>query len=193
MAEVKCRRCGETIDLPEFHGAKVVVCPRCKWGETIPARRQLSGKLTHEAGAAFKARQRQDVAMGTVIDRLQGLSPRAFERFCAKLFEVLGHGVVPADAALVQSYALELHDGDAVTYVACRRTLGDEAVSREEVENLAGAMRHDGVRRGEFVTTGTFTDACREVAEAANIELVDREALRKRLESVDPHVLGSLG
>jgi len=169
------------------------VCPGCSWGETYPARRHLSKKLTHDAGAAFKARQRHDVAMGTAIDRLQELSPRAFEQFCAKLFSVLGHGVVPADAALVQSYALQLHDGAAVTYVACKRALGDEAVTREEVENLAGAMRHDGVRLGAFVTTGTFAEACREVAEKAGIELIDREGLRQRLESVDPHDLGSLG
>ncbi|MHC4127871.1 MAG: restriction endonuclease [Planctomycetota bacterium] len=192
MAQVKCRRCGEVIELPDFHGAKTVVCPGCNWGETYPARRHLSDKLTHDAGAAFKARQRHEVAMGTAVERLQGLSPRAFEKFCAQLFSVLGHGVVPADAALVQSYAFQLHDGAAVTYVACRRTLGDEAVSRDEVENLAGAMRHDGVRLGAFVTTGTFAEACREIAEKAGIELIDREALRRRLESVDSHDLGSL-
>jgi len=192
MAQIKCRRCGETIELPDFYGSKTVVCPSCNWGETHHAPRHLSGKLTHEAGAAFKARQRHGAAMGTVIDRLQRLSPRAFERFCAELYKVLGHGVVPADAALVQSYTFQLHDGAAVTYVACKRALGDEKVSCEEVENLAGVMRHDGARRGEFVTTGAFADSCREVAEAANIELIDRAALRQRLESVDPHALGSL-
>jgi hypothetical protein len=168
-----------------------VVCKVCNWRETYPARRPIPRKLTHDAGAAFEARQRQAAAMDIAIDRLQALTPRAFENFCARLFELLGHEVVPADAAFVQSYTLVLHDGAAVTYVACRRTLGDEVVSREEVENLAGAMRHDGIRLGAFVTTGTFADDCREIAEEAGIELIDREALRRRLDSVDPRALGT--
>jgi hypothetical protein len=191
MVQVMCRRCGEATELPDHHGAVSVVCKVCNWRESYPARRQIPRKLTHDAGAAFEARHRREAAMEIAIDRLQALTPRAFEQFCAKLFELLGHEVVPADAAFVQSHTLVLHDGAAVTYVACKRSLGNEAVTREEVENLAGAMRHDGVRLGAYVTTGTFADACRDVAEAAGIELIDRDALRRRLDSVDPRALGT--
>jgi hypothetical protein len=191
MVQVRCRKCGEATELPDHHGGIAVVCKVCSWREFYPAHRPIPRELTHDAGAAFEARQRHHAAMEVAIDRLQALTPRAFEQFCGKLFELLGHEVVPADAAFVQSYTLVLRDGAAVTYVACRRTLGDEVVSLEEVENLAGAMRHDGVRRGAFVTTGTFAEACQEVAEAAGIELIDREALRERLDSVDPRELGT--
>jgi hypothetical protein len=143
MVQVRCRRCGAARELPDHHGPITVVCPSCNWRETIPARRHLPQKLTHDASAAFKAHQRHDELIESAVDRLRELSPRAFERFCARLFEVLGHTVIPADVAYDQSHTLELHDGDAVTYVACKRSIGDEAVGREEVENLAGAMRHD--------------------------------------------------
>jgi hypothetical protein len=33
------------------------------------------------------------------------------------------------------------------------------------------------------VTTGCFVDACRKVAEEADIELVDREGLRRRIDT----------
>jgi restriction endonuclease Mrr len=185
MVEVRCRQCGAVTKLPEDHGTTSIVCRQCGWREVVPARRQIPEELSHAAGAAFKAHQRHEVALAGAVDRLRELSPRDFERFCFRLFELLGHTVVAADPALAQSHALELHHGDAVTYVACRRSLGHDAVSREEVENLAGAMRHDGVQRGIFVTTGSFTDECREVAEEAAIELIDHEALGRHVDSVD--------
>ncbi len=190
MVQVKCRRCGETTDLPDHHGPTTIVCPVCRWRETYPARRPLPEKLAHDAGAAFEARQQHEQLAASAIDRLQALSPLAFEKFCARLFEVQGHTVVPPDEALAQSHALELHDGNAVTYVACKRSLGGEAVSLEEVENLAGAMRHDGVASGIFVTTGSFTAKSRKAAEDAGIELVDGEVLHRRLDSIDLRALG---
>lgn len=93
--------------------------------------------------------------------------------------------------ALAQSHALELHDGNAVTYVACKRALGRETVGVEDAENLAGAKRHNGVPSGIFVTTGSFADQCLEAAEAAGIELIDREALHRQLDSVDLCDVGS--
>jgi restriction endonuclease Mrr len=190
MVQVKCRRCGEARELPDHHGAITIVCPVCRWRESYPARRPLPQKLAHEAGAAFEAHQQHEQLAASAIDRLQTLSPREFEQFCARLFEVQGHTVVPADPARAQSHALELHDGNAVTYVACKRSLGLEAVSVEEVENLAGAMRHDGIASGIFVTTGMFSAKSRKAAEDAGIELVDGEVLHRRLDSVDLSALG---
>ncbi|MHC4306049.1 MAG: restriction endonuclease [Planctomycetota bacterium] len=190
MVQVKCRRCGAAKELPDQHGPITVVCPVCRWRETYPARRPLPEKLAHDAGAAFKAHQQHEQLAASAIERLQGLSPIAFEQFCARLFEVQGHTVVPADVSRAQSHALELRDGNAVTYVACKRSLGQEAVSLEEVENLAGSMRHDGVASGIFVTTGSFAPKCRQAAEDAGIELIDGEMLHLRLDSVDLHALG---
>ena len=190
MVQVNCRRCGETKELPDHHGPITIVCPVCRWRETYPARRPLPEKLAHDAGAAFEAHQQHEQLAASAIDRLQALSPLEFEQFCARLFEVQGHTVVTADDAHAQSHALELRDGNTVTYVACKRSLGQEAVSLEEVENLAGAMRHDGVASGIFVTTGSFTPKCRQAAEDAGIELIDGEVLHQRLDSVDLSALG---
>ena len=189
MVQVRCRRCGEARELPDYHGAITIVCPVCRWSESIPAHRPLPKELSHEAGAAFKARQRIEQLAANALERLQESSPREFEQFCARLFELQGHSVVAADAALAQSHTLELHDGNAVTYVACKRALGHETVSLEEVENLAGAMRHDGVQRGIFVTTGTFDPESRRLAEAAGIDLIDGEALRMWIDSVNLQAL----
>ncbi|MHC4413648.1 MAG: restriction endonuclease [Planctomycetota bacterium] len=185
MVEVRCRRCGEVVELPEYHGATTVVCRHCNWRESYPARRRIPEKLTHEAGAAFKAHQRHDALVASAVDRLQELSSQAFERFCGRLFELLGHTVIEADPVRAQSHVLELREGESVTYVACKRTLGQETIGLEEVENLAGAMRHDGVRHGIFVTTGSFADSCPEVAEKAGIELIDHDALCRRVGSVE--------
>jgi restriction endonuclease Mrr len=190
MVQVRCRRCGAAKELPDHHGPITIVCPVCRWRETHPARRPLPEKLAHDAGAAFEAHQQHEQLAASAIDRLQALSPLEFEQFCARLFEVQGHTVVPADDARTQSHALELRDGNVVTYVACKRSLGHQAVSLEEVENLAGAMRHDGVGSGIFVTPGTFSPKSRKAAQDAGIELIDGEVLHQRLDSVDLSALG---
>ena len=190
MVQVRCRRCGEAKELPDHHGPITIVCPVCRWRETYPARRPLPEKLAHDAGAAFEVHQQHEQLAASAIDRLQTLSPLAFEQFCARLFEVQGHTVVPADDARAQSHALELRDGNVVTYVACKRSLGHQAVGLEEVENLAGAMRHDGVGSGIFVTPGTFSAESRKAAQDAGIDLVDGEVLHQRLDSVDLRALG---
>jgi restriction endonuclease Mrr len=190
MVQVTCRRCGAARELPDQHGPITVVCPVCRWRESLPARRPLPQKLAHAAGAAFKAQQEHEQVAAGALDQIRALSTRGFEQFCARLFEVQGHTVVPADPERAQSHALELHDGHAVTYVACKRALGQEPVSLEEVENLAGAMRHDGLASGVFVTTGSFTAESRKAAEDAGIELVDGEVLHQRLDSVDLRALG---
>jgi restriction endonuclease Mrr len=190
MVQVTCRRCGQAKELPDHHGAITIVCPICRWRESYPARRPLPEKLAHDAGAAFEAQQQREQLAASAIEQLQALSPLAFEQFCARLFEVQGHAVVPADAGRAQSHALELRDGNAVTYVACKRSASQGVVSLEEVENLAGAMRHDGVGSGIFVTTGSFSAESRKAAEAAGIELVDGEVLHQRLDLIDLRALG---
>lgn len=185
MAAVRCRQCGTVTELPDYHGVVTIVCDVCRWRECYPARRRIAQELQHDAAAAFEAHQRHETLVADTFERLHELSPHAFEGFCGRLFELLGHTVTPADPQRAQSYALELREGNVVTYVACKRALGHESVSLEELENLVGVMRHDGVHHGIFVTTGSFAEACREPADEASVELIDGEGLRQRMDSVD--------
>lgn len=183
MVDVTCRQCGKVTRLPDRHGAVAVVCDVCRWREVYPARRHIGDKLAHEAAAAFKAHERHETLVSEAIERLRGFSSRAFGRFCARLFEQMGHVVAPVESLSLQSHSLELHDGNTVTYVACKRALGHEAVTVEELENLVGAMRRDGAG-GIFVTTGTFAEGCSELAAEASVELIDGEGLRLRMDSI---------
>jgi len=183
--QVRCRKCGAGFVLPDYHGATRIECPHCRWCETIPARKHLPKKLDHQAGTAFQAHQHEEELIATVIERLHELSPAGFERFCAGMFELLGHTIAPVDQARDQSHAFELRDGDEVTYVGCHRCVGHEPVGEEAIDDLAGSMRHDGVTRAIYVTCGTFDDTCIERAKTAGIELLDRDGLHRRLESVD--------
>lgn len=185
MADVQCRQCGEVTRLPDYHGAVSVVCPSCRWREVYPARRHIAEKLLHAAGAAFKEHARREEIVARLLDRLRGMPAHEFEQFCARLFELRGYTVVATDQARAQGHALALHHGNSVTYVACRRSLGHEAVGPEELENLAGAMRHDAVSHGIFVTTGSFTDECHAAAAAAGIELIDEEVLRRQIDAAE--------
>lgn len=185
MREIRCRNCGAVREVPDHHGPMHFVCRHCEWQETLPPRRAIAKKLSKLAGAAFTARRQQLQEVAAALTRLDDLPPREFEELCGRLYERLGFVVERAPVGQDQSHAFELHKGDVRTLLACRRA-GQRPIDVIDVENLSGAMRHAGVDTGVFVTTGTFADACGEIADGAGIELIDGETLHARLAQLDP-------
>jgi restriction endonuclease Mrr len=173
--QIHCRNCGAALEMPDFHGTMPVTCPKCRWQETIPARRHLSETLEHRAGDAFAARERHRADVRELVARVAAMSPGRFDRFCAAMFAASGYEVSLADRTFDQSHALELRSGAEKVSVAC--TPGSHRVSVEDLEGLAGSMRHDHADRAIYVTTGTFDDACADFAAETGLELVDAEAL----------------
>jgi restriction endonuclease Mrr len=185
MEKFRCRRCGQVIQLDDFHGQKLVVCPQCKWHEVHPARRKIPKQWTHDAGRFFDVMHRHEEEAAKSIDRIAELPQADFESFCVDLFEQLGYDVRSADAADRDTHELEVTRGNEKTLVRCQRHLPSHRVDHVEIENLAGAVRHAGADKGMYVTVATFADDCRPVADEAGIELVDTDLLRTKIESAD--------
>ena len=131
-----------------------------------------------------------DVAGGDeLVEKIRLLPPADFEEFCADLFAESVYAVAPVDQATHTSHALELKQGDEITLVACRRGGAEHRVQQEDLENLAGAMRHHGAVGGIFLTTGSFTDDSRAYAEEKGIELIDAEELQERIAKLEAGVI----
>ena len=189
MREIRCRNCGATIEMPKYHGPKLVLCPECGWEEIIPARHRLPEKLDNLAGAAFQQLQLKRAKMSRLAERIDGFSPGDFKRFCEDLFAATGHSVVEADAMLDESHDFELTVEEQRVLVKCERHSVRHAVEREEIENLAGAMRHAGAPRGIYVTAGTFDKASFELARGEKVNLIDGQTIKKMIEAVDPEAM----
>jgi len=184
VRQVRCRNCGAIIELPDFHGPKLVECPQCRWQEVYPARRRLPRELAKLAGAAYEARDHREPLSEEAFEKICEMSPADFEQLCADLFEHLGYVVAPAGREYDSGRDLELTQGTETTFVECKRYAEHHRVGRLEVEALLGAMQHEGVKKGIIITTSSFAEECRSPAEEAGVELVDGGQLRQMIESL---------
>jgi restriction endonuclease Mrr len=185
MEKFRCRRCGQVIELQDFHGQKLVVCPQCKWHEVHPAKRKIPKDWGHQAGRFFAVLHKHEEEAAKSIDRIAEMPQGDFESFCAALFEQLGYDVQRVDEAACDTHELAVSRGHESALVRCQRHSPSHRVDQVELENLAAVVRHENVDKGMYVTTATFTDDCRAFAEEHDIELVDTDELRKKIESAD--------
>lgn len=118
----------------------------------------------------------------TLLERLQGMTPTAFERLTQRLLREAGFGEVEVlgrsgDGGLdgVGVYRLSLVSFPV--YFQCKRHSG--AVSPNAVRDFRGAMAGRG-EKGLLVTTGDFTRGARDEASrdgAPPVQLIDGEDL----------------
>ncbi|MCP3903190.1 MAG: restriction endonuclease [Planctomycetes bacterium] len=180
--QIRCRNCGAIRAIPKYHGSMLVTCPDCEWQEMLPPRRHLPKELDHRAGDAFAARAQRQAAVRALLDEVSPLSQHRFEQFCASLFSSRGHEVALADQMFDESHALELRSGSDSVFVACRPV--EHRVTVDDLERLAGAMRHGSAAGGICVTNGDLDDACQAFATDAKIELIDLDRLVELLTDV---------
>ncbi len=129
--------------------------------------------------------EHQNVIEAEIVERLQRLSPRAFERLVLEVMKALDYGepdhvgrsgdggidgVVTADAL-----------GFEKVYLQAKRYSRDHPVGASQVREFGGALDEHGTAKGVFVTTGRFTEAARKAAERSpkRIVLVDGATLAR--------------
>jgi restriction system protein len=110
------------------------------------------------------------------LEKLQTLSPRAFERYVAGLFRQKGYRVVVRGRSGDLGVDLEI-TGPAGrrAIVQCKRY--QNTVGAEIVRELFGTLVHEGATRAFLVTTADISQAAREWAADKPITLIDGETL----------------
>lgn len=161
------------------------------WFSQLPNVAQEVVALAETAGAftlafvwtalGWQYRRRQSDADGPApqimtLEKLQALSPPAFERYVAGLFRQKGYHVVVRGRSGDLGVDLELtgpHGRRAI--VQCKRY--QNTIGAEVVRELFGTMMHEGVMWAFLVTTAEISDAARDWANGKPITLIDGQTL----------------
>jgi HJR/Mrr/RecB family endonuclease len=112
------------------------------------------------------------------IDDLYELSPNAFERYVAELFQKKGYDVIVRGRSGDHGVDLELtRSGNRRAIVQCKRYRN--SIGPDIVRELYGTMIHERVHHAFLVTTAGISPSARKWARNKPITLIDGRALVK--------------
>ncbi|MEA2033802.1 MAG: restriction endonuclease [Euryarchaeota archaeon] len=116
------------------------------------------------------------------LEELNKMNGYEFERFLRVLYEKNGYKVMQTKLSKDQGADLVIvKDGERIVVQAKRYS---NKVSNKAIQEVVAAIKHYGADRGIVVTTNEFTQSAMELAESNDIELVDRNKLKKLMENV---------
>lgn len=116
-------------------------------------------------------------------DALRMLEWKRFELLCARYYEAIGFTTATLAAGPDGGIDVKLFKGDLgkpLAIVQCK-AWNTHAVGVKEIRELLGVMVHDGVGRGIFVTTGTYTQDALQFGAAHPIQLLDGAAFARKI------------
>ena len=117
------------------------------------------------------------------LEKLQALSPEAFERYVAGLFRQKGYEVVLRGSSGDLGVDLELTGPQGRrAIVQCKRY--QNTIGAEIVRELFGTLIHEAVMWAFLVTTADISDAAREWAAGKPITLIDGTTLLEVAQSL---------
>lgn len=119
---------------------------------------------------------------------LRTLEWKRFELLCARYYEAVGFTTATLAAGPDGGIDVKLFKVDPekpLAIVQCK-AWNTQPVGVKEIRELLGVMVHEGVGRGIFVTTGTFTEDARQFGAANPIQLLDGSAFTGKILDLPP-------
>lgn len=116
-------------------------------------------------------------------EALRMLEWKRFELLCARYYEAVGFTTATLAAGPDGGIDVKLFKVDPekpLAIVQCK-AWNTHPVGVKEVRELLGVMVHEGVGRGIFVTTGTYTPDALQFGAANPIQLLDGDAFVKKI------------
>jgi restriction system protein len=116
-------------------------------------------------------------------EALRMLEWKRFEQLCAKYYEAVGFTTATLAAGPDGGIDVKLFKLDPtkpLAVVQCK-AWNTHPVGVKEIRELLGVMVHEGVGRGIFVTTGTYSPDALQFGAANPIQLLDGDAFTKKL------------
>lgn len=192
-AELKtCQACRRTFTVAASAGPQCSECLRTaeerhkayEWAERERQRIAKEEARRLAAVAEEKKREAKRAAEQMRLDaRLKEqdawleLSPVEFKQGVARLFEREGFIVFVTAQSGDGGIDIELRTDDERRIVQCKRYSG--TVGRPDIQRFYGVLMHEGVEKGYFVTTGTFSVGAVKFSENKPIVLIDMPSLMK--------------
>ncbi|WP_424100072.1 restriction endonuclease [Moorena producens] len=147
----------------------------------------LKGKLKAEVNngkSSIKDRRESKSSknIDEQLDAIDQMTGREFEEFLYKLFKQLGYQVKRTPATADYGADLVITKGDIKTVVQAKRQQG--SVGIKAVQEVIGAIAHYQVNLGIVITNSKFTEPAKNLAASNQIELFDRDDLKKLIKKV---------
>lgn len=117
------------------------------------------------------------------VEALRLLEWKRVELLCARYYETAGFTTATVAAGPDGGIDVKLFKNDptqALAIVQCK-AWSTRPVGVKEIRELLGVMVHEGVRRGIFVTTGSYTPDALRFGAANPIQLLDGAAFAQKL------------
>lgn len=121
-------------------------------------------------------------------EALRMLEWKRFELLCAGYYEAVGFTTATLAAGPDGGIDVKLFKADLakpLAIVQCK-AWNTHPVGVKEVRELLGVMVHEGVGRGIFVTTGTYTPDALQFGAANPLQLLDGDAFVKKIHDLPP-------
>lgn len=116
-------------------------------------------------------------------EALRMLEWKRFELLCARYYEAVGFTTATVAAGPDGGIDVKLFKVDTakpLAIVQCK-AWNTHPVGVKEIRELLGVMAHEGVGRGIFVTTGTYTPDALQFGAANPLQLLDGDAFARKI------------
>lgn len=148
------------------------------------ARTRFAPAAVHEpadAGAPAPAPDPRPPAWS--VEALRLLEWKRFEILCARYYDAVGFGTATLAAGPDGGIDVKLFklDPDKPLAIVQCKAWKSQVVGVKEIRELLGVMVHEKVRRGVFITTGSYTADAQAFGAANPIQLLDGEALVQKI------------
>jgi restriction system protein len=156
------------------------------------------GGMTPEETIAATYQMLRRSVEGQVLERLYAVTPAQFEQIVLEVLTKLGFGGGQSQRAKVTGGPGDggidgIIDEDALgldrIYVQAKRYAKDNSIGRPEIQKFAGVLAGEGVTKGVFITTSSFSKEARDFAKLPTHRIVLIDGARLTQLMVD-HDLG---
>lgn len=178
------------VDLPEWESylkSRVEIKNREKQSDDIMIAVSDNDEIDFETQAKNAIKEIETEIAVELLNKLQQGTPLFFEKAVLKLLLAMGYG----GKENLFEHTGKSHDGgiDGVIkqdplgiqniYIQAKRYASDNTVGSKELQSFLGALQGNGVDRGVFITTSSFTKSAKEYTQKllGRIVLIDGKEL----------------
>ncbi len=180
----------DEVDLPEWVSyikSRAEIKNRKKSSDNTTLEISDSDEIDFETQAKNAIKDIETEIAVELLNKLQQGTPLFFEKAVLKLLLVMGYG----GKENLFEHTGKSHDGgiDGVIkqdplgiqniYIQAKRYASDNTVGSKELQSFSGALQGNGVERGVFITTSSFTKSAKEYVQKllGRIVLIDGQEL----------------
>lgn len=180
----------DEVDLPEWESylkSRAEIKNRKKSSDNATLEISDNDEIDFETQAKNAIKEIETEIAVELLNKLQQGTPLFFEKAVLKLLLAMGYG----GKENLFEHTGKSHDGgiDGVIkqdplgiqniYIQAKRYASENSVGSKELQSFSGALQGNGVERGVFITTSSFTKSAKEFAQKllGKIVLIDGQEL----------------